>query len=322
MRDLIIVGGGPAGLAAGIYAGRARLDVLLLERGMPGGLAATTEVIENYPGFPEGIGGPELAGLMVAQAQRFGLEIKNTHVEQISCSDRYFTVRTEDGVFQGRAVILATGAEPQLLNVPGEEELRGRGVSYCATCDGAFFRGKTVAVVGGGDAAVEEAIFLTRFARKVLVIHRRDELRATKVVQQRAMENPQIEFVWNTVVEEIQGKSTVEGLRVKNVRTGETRALSVDGVFIYVGQQPASRLVEELAELDAHGYVLADENMRTSCPGLFAAGDVRKKLLRQVVTAVADGAIAAVAAEKYIEEMKEKEKAVSFSDTAEKGRGD
>ncbi len=304
MKDLIIVGGGPAGLSAGIYAGRAKLDVLLLERGAPGGLAATTETIENYPGFPVGIGGAELMAQMLAQAQRFGLAVDSANVEEISCSDRHFVLKTEDGAFSSRAVILATGAEPELLHVPGETELRGRGVSYCATCDGAFFREKTVAVVGGGDAAVEEAVFLTRFAQKVLLIHRRDELRATRVVQEKARQNPKIEFVWNSVVEEVLGKSKVERIRVKNVRSGETSILQVDGVFIYIGQRPASRMVEELVQLDERGYVLTDEKMQTSCPGLFAAGDVRKKLLRQVVTAVADGAIAAVAAEKYLEEVK------------------
>lgn len=304
MKDLIIVGGGPAGLSAGIYAGRAKLDVLLLEKGAPGGLAATTETIENYPGFPAGIGGAELMVQMLAQAQRLGLAVDSANVEEVSCSGRHFMLKTEDGVFSSRAVILATGAEPELLHVPGETELRGRGVSYCATCDGAFFREKTVAVVGGGDAAVEEAVFLTRFAQKVLLIHRRDGLRATRTVQEKARQNPKIEFVWNSVVEEVLGKSKVEGVRVKNVRSGETSVLQVDGVFIYIGQRPASRMVEELVQLDERGYVITDEKMQTSCPGLFAAGDVRKKLLRQVVTAVADGAIAAVAAEKYLEEVK------------------
>lgn len=303
-HELIIIGGGPAGLSAGIYAARARLDVLLLEHAMPGGLAASTEFIENYPGFSEGIGGAGLMSQMEAQARRFGLEIASTGVNGLECSDGWFMVRADDDVLRSRTVILATGARPQLLHVPGEEELRGRGVSYCATCDGAFFRGKTVAVIGGGDAAVEEAMFLTRFAGKVFLIHRRGELRATRVVQQRAGENDKIEFVWHSVAREIIGRETVEGVLIEDRRTGETRRLDVDGVFIYVGQQPESHLVEELVEKDTHGYVITDENMRTGCPGLFAAGDVRKKLLRQVVTAVADGAVAAVAAEKYLEEIK------------------
>jgi len=303
MKELIIIGGGPAGLTAGIYAGRARLDTLLLEKGMPGGLAVNTEMIENYPGFPDGVGGFELAYKIMTQAQKFGLAIETAGVEKIEFTAGQFIVHARGGnSYRCRAVILATGAEPQLLQVPGEERLKGKGVSYCATCDGAFFREKTVAVVGGGDAAIEEAIFLTRFTRKVLVIHRRQELRSTKVVQQKAMANPQIEFVWNSVVDEIYGDATVEGVRVRDVRTGENRSLPVDGVFIYIGQKPDSEMVKGLADLDEQGYVITDDNMRTACSGLFAAGDVRKKLLRQVVTAVADGAIAAVAAEKYIEE--------------------
>jgi thioredoxin reductase (NADPH) len=303
-HELIIIGGGPAGLSAGIYAARARLDALLLEHAMPGGMAAGTEFIENYPGFPEGIGGAGLMTQMEAQARRFGLEIVNTGANGLECSEGWFIVRTDDDVLRSRAVILATGARPQLLHVPGEEELRGRGVSYCATCDGAFFRGKMVAVIGGGDAAVEEAMFLTRLAGKVFLIHRRGELRATRVVQQRARENDKIEFVWHSIAREIIGREIVEGILIEDTRTGETRRLDVDGIFIYVGQQPDSHLVEELVEVDTHGYVITDENMRTGCPGLFAAGDVRKKLLRQVVTAVADGAIAAVATEKYLEEIK------------------
>lgn len=302
MNDLIIIGGGPAGLAAGIYAGRAKLDVLLLEKGVPGGLAVGTEAIENYPGFSERIEGAELMGRMLAQAQRFGLKIESRNVVKINYESKLFTIQTEDELFRSRTVILATGAEPQLLHVPGEDRLRGRGVSYCATCDGAFFRGKTVVVVGGGDAALEEAIFLTRFARKVLVVHRRGELRATKIVQQRAMENPHIEFFWHNTIEEILGKTAVEGIRVKDVLTGKINFLNVDGVFVYIGQRPASQLVEGLVELDPGGYVITGEHMQTRCPGLFAAGDIRKKLLRQIVTAVADGATAAVAAEKYIEE--------------------
>lgn len=302
MKDLIIIGGGPAGLSAGIYAGRAKLDILMLEKGMPGGLVVGTELIENYPGFPEGVGGFELAYKLMTQAQKFGLAIETAGVEKIEFTEGQFIIHAgEQKTYRCRAVILATGAKPQLLQAPGEERLTGKGVSYCATCDGAFFREKTVAVVGGGDAAVEEAIFLTKFARKVLIIHRRQELRSTKVVQQKAMTNPQIEFVLNSVIEEIVGKNAVEGVRIRDVNTGENRPLAVDGVFIYIGQKPDSEIIKGLAELDGQGYVLTDDNMRTTCPGLFAAGDVRKKLLRQAVTAVADGAIAAVAAERYLE---------------------
>lgn len=302
--DVVIIGGGPAGLTAGIYAARANLKSLLIERGMTGGLAATTEFIENYPGFSEGIGGPELMTRMEAQARRFGLQFMNSHVDSLHIEGTTFMIKTDDDTIQSRTVILATGAQPQLLNVKGEQTFYGRGVSYCATCDGAFFKNKRVAVVGGGDAAVEEAMFLTKFASQVFIVHRRDQLRATKIVQDRAMQNPRIEFIWHSVVEEIIGDSTVIGVRIKDVRTGEIRELPVDGVFIYIGYRPNSHLVRELVELDERGYVLTDANMKTSYPGLFAAGDVRQKSLRQVVTAVADGAIAAVSAEKYLEENK------------------
>lgn len=300
-RELVIIGGGPAGLAAGIYASRAAIKTVLLERGIPGGLVVSTESIENYPGFAEGVGGPELMIQMEQQARRFGLEIRSTNVESIEPSNKGFIVQTDSGDIAAGAVIIATGAQPQLLKVKGEVDYTGRGVSYCATCDGAFFRGKRVAVVGGGDAAVEEALFLTKFAEKVFIIHRRGELRATRVVQNKAFDNPKIDFIWHSVVDEILGTDTVERLLVKDVRNGEKSELTVDGVFIYVGQHPSSALVRDLVSMDEKGYIITDENMSTSRPGLFAAGDVRRKLLRQVVTAVADGAIAAVAAEKHLE---------------------
>lgn len=301
IRDLAIVGGGPAGLAAGIYAARAALKTVLFERGMPGGLAASTEIIENYPGFSSGIGGPELVQNMEAQARRFGLELVYAGVEEITKKDGYFYLNTEDGEFKTGAVIAATGAKPRFLEIKGEKEFHGRGVSYCATCDGAFFRGKRVAVVGGGDAAVEEAIFLTKFAEKVSIIHRRGDLRAAKYLQQKARQNDKIEFVLHSVPVEIRGEEAVEGISLKDVRTGRVTDLAVDGVFIYVGHSPSTELVKGLADLDEKGYIITDEEMRTRTAGLFAAGDVRKKLLRQVVTAVADGAIAAASAEKYLE---------------------
>lgn len=300
--NLIIIGGGPAGLAAGIYAARADLKTVLLERGMPGGMAASTEFIENYPGFPEGIGGPELAMAMDAQARRFGLKITSDNVESIRQSQEHWLVKTDDGIMSTRAVILATGAQPSRLGVPGEGKFHGRGVSYCATCDGALFRDKTVAVIGGGDAAVEEGLFLTKFATKVYLVHRRDRLRATKILQQRALENPKIEFCWNSVVVEILGQEAITAVRLSDVKTGDQRLLDVEGVFVYVGLKPASGLVKDLVKLDQAGYVITDENMMTSQPGLFSVGDVRSKTLRQVVTAVADGAIAAVAVEKYLEQ--------------------
>jgi len=301
-KELIIIGGGPAGLAAALYGGRATLRTLLLEKGMPGGLAATTAHIENYPGFPSGLGGMDLAAQFEEQAKKFGVEIRNAQVESLSKEGEAFIVRTADEAFRASTVILATGASPSMLGVPGEKEFIGRGVSYCATCDGAFFRDQVLAVVGGGDAAVEEAMFLTRFASRVFVIHRRNELRATKIIQDRAFKNSKLEFVWSTVVEAIQGQDKVEEVVLKDVRSGATRILPVAGVFIYVGNRPNSGLVAGLAELDARGYVITDDEMRTRTSGLFAAGDVRRKLLRQVVTAVADGAVAAVAAEKYLAE--------------------
>ncbi|AGL01453.1 thioredoxin-disulfide reductase [Desulfoscipio gibsoniae] len=304
--DVTIIGGGPAGLAAGIYSSRAALKTLLLEKGMPGGLAASTEFIENYPGFAEGVGGPELMMQMDAQARRFGMEVQSANAETIEAGEDYFTIKTDDGAILTKTIILATGAQPQKLKTPGEEEFHGRGVSYCATCDGAFFRDKEVAVIGGGDSAVEEAIYLTKFASKVHIIHRRGELRATKVLQQRAMDNEKIVMHWHSVVEKISGEATVKEIIIKDVRSGETKPLAVDGIFIYVGTRPVSDLVAGLINLDQRGYIIADENMHTSRPGIFAAGDVRQKILRQVVTAVADGAIAAVSAEKYIEETQKK----------------
>lgn len=301
LYDVIIIGGGPAGIASGIYASRAALKTLLLEKGMPGGLAASTEFIENYPGFAEGISGPELVMQMDAQARRFGLEVKSANVESVASVEEFYIVKTDDGEFNTKTIILATGAQPQKLKVKGEGKFHGRGVSYCATCDGAFFKDKEVAVVGGGDAAVEEALYLTKFANKVHIIHRRGELRATKILQQRAKENKQIVFHWHSIVEEISGESTVQNVLLKDVRNGEAKKLDVEGVFVYIGTRPVSELVNGLIKLDERDYILTDENMCTSRPGIFAAGDIRKKSLRQVVTAVADGAIAAVTAEKYIE---------------------
>ena len=303
--DVTIIGGGPAGIAAGIYASRAELKTVLIEKGKPGGLAASTEMIENYPGFAEGIGGPELMMQMDAQARGFGLEVQSANAESIIEDADYFTVITDDGEIKTKTIILSTGEQPQKLGIPGEAKFHGRGVSYCATCDGAFFKGKEVAVVGGGDAAVEEALYLTKFASRVHIIHRRDELRATKILQQRAKHNEQIIFHWSSIVEQINGEQTVQEIILKNVVTGQNSTLKVDGVFAYVGTRPVSEMVSGLIQLNPKGYIVTDDEMHTSKPGIFAAGDIRQKLLRQVVTAVADGAIAAVAAEKYIEQNAE-----------------
>ncbi|MDD3652990.1 MAG: thioredoxin-disulfide reductase [Desulfotomaculaceae bacterium] len=302
-RDLVIIGGGPAGLTAGIYAARAALNTVLLERGVPGGLVVSTESIENYPGFIEGINGAELMSRMEDQARRFGLEIASFDVNGLYPSGNKFIIKTSSGDITAGAIIIATGVEPSQLHVKGEAELIGRGVSFCATCDGPFFRGKRVAVVGGGDAAVEEAVYLTKFAEKVLIVHRRGELRATRVVQQKAFDNAKVEFIWHNVIDEIHGDDTVEAVTVKDVRDGKKNLIPVDGAFIYVGNVPVSGLVKDLVKLNEQGYIITDENMHTSHPGIFAAGDVRDKLLRQVVTAMADGAIAAVAAEKHLEKQ-------------------
>lgn len=305
--DVTIIGGGPAGLSAGMYAARAALKTVLLEKGMPGGQAATTDKIENYPGFPEGIPGPELAMKMDEQARKFGLEVKYDDVLTVSQGpDGIITVKTYEGEISSKTLIIAGGAESKLLGVPGEQELRGRGVSYCATCDGAFFQGKKVAVVGGGDSALQESIFLTKFVQKVYVIHRRGELRATKVLQDKAFANPQIEFILDSVITNILGNDQVEVLKVKNLQTGEEKAIAADGVFVYAGKIPSTNLYEGFVTLDDNGYILTDAKMQTSRPGVFAAGDVRQTPLRQVVTAVADGAIAAVSADEYIEHLKGK----------------
>lgn len=300
-KDLVIIGGGPAGLAAGIYAARADLNTVLLERAMPGGMVLNTESIENYPGFTDAVGGFELMAAMENQARRFGLEIRANDVLELKPTDGKLTVKSSQGDINTGAVIIATGVQPQQLRVKGETELTGRGVSYCATCDGPLFRGKKVAVIGGGDAAIEEAVHLAKFADKVFIIHRRGELRATKAVQKKALANTKIEFVWHNVVHAIQGTDSVQAVHTQNLRDGEENMLPVEGVFIYIGNTPVSGLVKDLVTLDESGFIITDENMRTSQQGIYAAGDVRKKILRQVVTAVSDGAIAAVAAQKYLE---------------------
>lgn len=299
-KELVIIGGGPAGYSAGLYAARADINAVLIERGMPGGQAASTEWIENYPGFPGGIGGIDLALKMDEQARSFGLEVISADVDRLEKQGQEFIVYTNQETIKAKAIILATGAKPDFLNVEGESKFHGRGVSYCATCDGAFFRDKTVAVVGGGDAAVEEALFLTKFAQKVYIIHRRGELRATKLIQKRAMENSKIEFLWHSVVDQVIGEDKVSAVRIKDVRTNQLNDVAVDGVFVYVGTRANSDMVKDLVEVDARGYIIANGKMETGVLGLFAAGDIRQKPLRQVVTAVSDGAVAAMEVEKYL----------------------
>jgi len=302
--DLIIVGGGPAGLTAGLYASRARLKTLLIERLISGGQMTNTTEIENYPGTPKGTTGTELAFRMEEQAKEFGLQIIHKNVDKIETEDSTKLVHCGDEVYTAKSVIISSGAEPRKLNIPGEEDYVGRGVSYCATCDGSFFSDKEIVVVGGGDNAIEEALFLTRFTREVKVIHRRNKLRATQVLQERAFRNKNIKFIWDSIVKEIKGTELVKEVILENVKKSEISSLKVDGVFIAVGYVPDTKYLEGLITLDSNGYIVTNENMETNIPGIYAAGDIRKKLLRQVVTATADGAIAAEMASHYIENLK------------------
>ena len=302
--DLVIIGGGPAGLTAGIYAARARLNVVLLEKVVPGGQILITDWIENYPGFPEGLSGTDLVDKLTQQAKRFGLTIENSEVLAISSLDHIKKITLDDRVITSRAVIIATGASPRKLNIPGEDIFYGKGLSFCATCDGPFFNGDIVAAVGGGDTAVQESIFLTKFAKKVYLIHRRDQLRATKILQERAKANNKIEFIWDSVVTGIEGLTNVEKISVKNVKTGDVKELMVDGCFVWIGIIPNTGFLGDFVKFDKSGFVIADSNMETSVPGVFAAGDVRNTPLRQVITASGDAAIATFSAENYIENLK------------------
>ncbi|MBW2030360.1 MAG: thioredoxin-disulfide reductase [Deltaproteobacteria bacterium] len=308
MLDLIIIGGGPAGLTAGLYGARARMDLLLLEKLAPGGQVMNTNWVENYPGFPEGVSGFELVDRMKNQAEKFGLEIRSEEVIGLELAPEAKGVITPKERFATKAVILATGATWRKLGIEGEDLLIGKGVSYCATCDGPFYRDMDVAVIGGGDTAVEESLFLTRFAKKIYLVHRRDQLRATKLLQERAMAEEKISFVWDTIPLKILGDNGVEGLETKNLKTGEVTCIPVQGVFVFIGTTPNTELVKDKLELDPNGFVITDENMETSFPGVFAAGDVRSKMFRQIATAVGEGAAAARAAEKFIEEQHKAEK--------------
>lgn len=298
--DVIIIGGGPAGLSAGLYTSRAGLKTLLVEKGMVGGQITNAELVENYPGFPDGISGFDLGDSIHRQATRFGLETVSADVTGVEFGGLEKLIKTSEGDYTARAVIIAGGAALQRLGVPGEEDLTGRGVSYCATCDGAFFRDKAVAVIGGGDSAVEEALLLTRFVSKVLIIHRRDQLRASKIVQERAFANDKIEFMWDTVVDGITGDDRVTGLNVRNVKTNQTSTIEVAAAFIYVGQRPNTEYLKGIIPLDEEGRIITNERMETEVSGVFAAGDIRKHSARQVITAAGDGATAALSAEKYL----------------------
>jgi thioredoxin reductase (NADPH) len=302
--DTIIIGGGPAGLSAGLYAARSRMDTLLLERAKYGGQAVTTEELENYPGSMENCTGSSLIERMRNQAEEFGTKFEKDEVLDVELNGEIKVLKCRKSTYEAKTIIIATGAYPKLSGFKNEIELRGKGVSYCATCDADFFTDLDVAVIGGGDSAITEAIYLTKFAETVTVIHRRDSLRAAKSLQEKAFSNPKISFIWNSTVEEALGDEILEGLVVKNKLTGETSTVKVDGCFVFVGYNPISDLFDGKVNMDKTGYIITDEDMRTSVKGVFAAGDIRKKSLKQVITAAADGAIAATAAEAYIENNK------------------
>ncbi len=309
MYDIIIVGSGPGGLTAGIYASRSRMKTLMLTSQVNPSLITTTDIVENFPGFPGGITGYELIERFTQQARTFGLEIVEDDVVSLERASRDSTdiwrVKTGNGSFDALSVIIATGTEYAHLNVPGESEYTGKGVSYCATCDGPFYRDVPVAVVGGGDTAVQEALFLTRFASRVTIIHRRDRLRAARILQERAVAHEKIDFAWNSAVEEILGETLVKAVRISDVGDpSKKRTLEVEGVFVFTGYIPNTAFVRDVVECDEGGYIIVDDQMKTSAPGIFACGDCTKKLLRQVITACGDGATAAFAAEQHVQDLK------------------
>ncbi|MBD7937043.1 thioredoxin-disulfide reductase [Cytobacillus sp. Sa5YUA1] len=303
--DVIIAGAGPAGMTAAVYTSRANLSTLMLERGVPGGQMANTEEVENYPGFDH-ILGPELSTKMFDHAKKFGAEYAYGDIKEIIDDKEYKTVIAGSKEYKARAVIITTGAEYKKLGIPGEKELGGRGVSYCAVCDGAFFKERELVVIGGGDSAVEEGVYLTRFASKVTIIHRRDKLRAQQILQQRAFDNDKIDFIWNHTVKEVNDKDgKVGSVTIVSTETGEEKEFKADGVFVYIGMNPLSKPFASLGITNEEGYIVTNDQMETKVPGIFAAGDIREKTLRQIVTATGDGSIAAQAAQHYIEELQE-----------------
>jgi len=307
--DVIIAGAGPAGMTAAVYTSRASMSTLMIERGIPGGQMANTEDVENYPGF-ESILGPELSTKMFEHAKKFGAEYAYGDIKEIKDGVEYKTVVAGSKEYKARAVIITTGAEYKKLGAPGEKELGGRGVSYCAVCDGAFFKNKELFVIGGGDSAVEEGVYLTRFASKVNIVHRRDELRAQAILQKRAFDNEKVNFIWSHTVKQINEKNgKVGSITLVSTKTGEEQELPADGVFIYVGMVPLSKPFESLGITNENGYIETNEQMETKVPGIFAAGDIREKTLRQIVTATGDGSIAAQAVQHYVEELQETLKA-------------
>lgn len=304
-RDLVIIGCGPAGLSAALYAARADLTPLVLTGMTLHGQASTTDTIENYPGFPEGIGGTDLGMLFQTQAERFGAEIMMDMATSVDFKNNPFIVKTYSKEYAAKSVIITTGANPQKLNVPGEKALVGKGVSYCGTCDGWFFKDKDIVVVGGGDSALEEGLFLTRFAKTVTVIHRRDKLKAGAILQKRAFSNPKMRFIWDSVVTEVLGDDAVNALRIKNVKTGEETIHETQGVFIFIGHKPNSEMFADQLELDELGYIVVNKNMETSVPGVYAAGEIADPTYRQVITSAGMGAAAAIQATRYLENLAE-----------------
>jgi thioredoxin reductase (NADPH) len=302
---VLILGSGPAGFSAALYAARAELQPMVLTGMELGGQAALTYTIENYPGFPEGVGGAQLGELFQKQAEKFGAKVEFETATAVDLSSRPFRVSTYDREFLAETLIISTGASPNHLDVPGEKELTGRGVSYCATCDGWFFKDKKVVVVGGGDSALEEASFLTRYASSVHIVHRRSELRAGAILQKRAFENPKIHFIWDSVVDQISGSEKVDGIQLRNVKTGVVSNFETDGVFIFIGHTPNTQMFKGQLDMDPNGYIIVNMNMETSIPGVFAAGEVMDSHFRQVVTSAGMGAAAAIQATKYLESQEE-----------------
>lgn len=303
IHDMLIIGSGPAGMSAALYAARANLEPVVYTGMQLGGQVAITHIVENYPGFPDGIGGPELVEAFQKQAERFGASFEFDNVTGLDLSEHPFKVSTYGGEQHAKTLVLTTGANPRKLEIPGEEEFIGRGVSYCGTCDGHFFQGKDVVVVGGGDSALEEGLFLTRYANTVTVIHRRDELRAGKLLQDRAFKNPKVKFIWDSVVEEISGEGVVQAVHLKNVKTGELTEMKTDGVFIFIGHIPNTQLYKGQLEMDESGYLVVDKYMQTNIPGVYAAGEVADSHFRQVVTSTGMGAAAAMQAIHFLEEQ-------------------
>ena len=302
--DVIIIGSGPAGYTAGIYTSRAKLSTLIISGTLPGGQLMTTSEVENYPGFPNGIFGPELMMNMRQQAERFGAVIVDDEVLKVDFKKRPFTITTHAETYTGEATLICTGASPRKLGIPAEQQFSGRGISYCATCDGPFFKGENIVVVGGGDTAMEEATFLTKFGKSVRVVHRRDSLRASKILQQKALENPKIEFIWNNVVADIKGNNKISTILVKDINTGKERAIETGGLFVAIGHEPNTAIFKGQLELDDKGYIVLTQHTKTSVEGVFAAGDVHDHRYRQAVTAAGFGCMAAIDVEKWLSERK------------------